>query len=59
MPNNEVDKLEVVIDTSAKSANKSLGAMERHLEKIADNLTLVTGLTKGLSGVHITFTQKI
>lgn len=51
MPNNEVDKLEVVIDTSAKSANKSLGAMERHLEKIADNLTLVTGLTKGLYDV--------
>jgi len=51
MPNNEVDKLEVVIDTSAKSANRSLGAMETHLEKIAENLTLVTGLTKGLYNI--------
>lgn len=51
MPNNEVEKLEVVIDTSAKSANRSLGAMERHLEKIAENLTLVTGLTKGLYNI--------
>ena len=51
MPNNEVEKLEVVIDTSAKSANRSLGAMETHLEKIAENLTLVTGLTKGLYNI--------
>lgn len=51
MPNNEVEKLEVVIDTSAKSANRSLSAMERHLEKIAENLTLVTGLTKGLYNI--------
>ena len=51
MPNNEAEKLEVVIDTSAKSANRSLGAMETHLEKIAENLTLVTGLTKGLYNI--------
>lgn len=51
MPNNEVDRLEVVIDSSAKSANRSLSAMERHLEKIAENLTLVTGLTKGLYNI--------
>lgn len=51
MPNNEVEKLEVVIDTSAKSANRSLSAMESHLEKIAENLTLVTGLTKGLYNI--------
>lgn len=51
MPNNEVEKLEVVIDTSAKSANRSLGAMETHLEKIAENLTLVTGLAKGLYNI--------
>lgn len=48
---NEIDRLEIAIETEAKNANRSLSTMERHLDKIADNLEKVMALTVGFDKI--------
>lgn len=48
---NEIDRLEIAIETEAKNANRSLSTMERHLNKIADDLEKVVALTVGLDKI--------
>lgn len=48
---NEIDRLEIAIETEAKNANRSLSTMERHLYKIADNLEKVMALTVGFDKI--------
>lgn len=48
---NEIDRLEIAIETEAKNANRSLSTMERHLNKIADDLEKTVALTMGLDKI--------
>lgn len=45
---NEIDRLEIAVETEASKANRALSGMEKHLDKIADGLEKVVALTAGL-----------
>lgn len=46
---NEIDRLEIVIEAEASKANRSLGTMEKKLNRVADSLERTISLASGLS----------
>ena len=44
---NEIDRLEIVIESEASKANRSLSSMEKHLDKVAEGLEKVLLLANG------------
>lgn len=47
----EIDRLEITVETEANRANRSLSGMEKRLDRIADKLEKVVTLTAGLKGL--------
>lgn len=45
---NEIDRLEIAVETEAKRANRALSGMEKRLNKIADSLEKVVSLSSSI-----------
>lgn len=46
---NEIDRLEIVVETEARRANRALSGMEKRINKIADSLEKVINLSSSLN----------
>ena len=48
---NEIDRLEIAVEAEARRANRALSGMERRLNKIADSLEKVIGLSSAMDNL--------